>query len=151
MCIVDLAKDWLGTPYHPNARVKGKGGGVDCALLLAEVYEQAGLIPHIEPGYYPQDWHLHNADEQYLGWVLKYADEVLEPAPGDIALYQFGQKTQNPVNSRHTRIISHAAIVIDWPVVIHAVRGEGVVYGEGERGNFGSDRLVGFWRVRENL
>lgn len=145
--IVEIARGWLGTPYHHRARVKG--AGVDCAMLLCEVYEAAGMIPHIDPGYYPSDWHLHRDDERYLSWVLQYADEVQDPQPGDIALYQFGQITSHPINARHTRIISHAAIVMEWPLVIHAVRGEGVVYGEGNRGVFSGDRLVGFWRIRQ--
>ncbi len=149
MKAVDIAKKWVGTPYHHHARVIGVG--VDCAMLLCEVYESAGLIPHIDPGYYPSDWHLHKDDERYLSWVLQYADEVMEPSAGDIAIYQFGMPTSHPVNTRHTRIISHAAIVVAWPEVIHAVRGEGVVYGEGASGQFGEDRLVGFWRIRESV
>ena len=144
---VEIAKTWIGTPYHHHERVKGVG--VDCAMLLCEVYEAAGLVPHIDPGYYPSDWHMHRDDERYLTWVLQYASEFQDPQPGDIVLYQFGQKTSNPINARHTRIISHAAIVVEWPLVIHAVRGEGVVYGEGDRGAFDADRLVGFWRITQ--
>ena len=40
------AATWLRTPYHLMGRVKG--GGTDCLMLLAGLYEAAGVIPHIE-------------------------------------------------------------------------------------------------------
>lgn len=40
------AATWLRTPYHHMGRVKG--GGTDCRMLLAGLYEAAGVIPHIE-------------------------------------------------------------------------------------------------------
>ena len=45
------AANWLRTPYHHMGRVKG--GGTDCLMLLAEVYEAAGVIPHVEIPFYP--------------------------------------------------------------------------------------------------
>jgi cell wall-associated NlpC family hydrolase len=86
-----------------------RGVGADCLTLLAEVYEQAGLVPHIEVPYYPQQFMLHNGAERYLEGLLQYAVEVEgPPKPGDIALWKFG------------RCFSHAAIVVQWPLVVHA-------------------------------
>jgi len=136
--IVNEVRTWLGTPYHHQARVKG--AGVDCAMLLCEVFESCGMIPHIDPRPYPADWHLHQSEEKYLGWIKQYADPVPdgeEPLPGDIVLYTFG------------RTVSHAGIVIDWPIIIHAYRGQGCVMAEGDRGELGN-RLAGFWRVRDH-
>src|SRR4051794_18561064 len=56
-CVVREAESWIGTPFHHAARVKG--AGVDCLMLLAEIYEHAGIAPHIEPSFYVPDWHLH--------------------------------------------------------------------------------------------
>lgn len=141
--IVDEALTWVGTPYHHQGRLKCVG--VDCAMILCEVYETVGLIPHVDPTPYPIDFMMHNSDEKYLSWLMKYGSSVTSltshdqshdgPQPGDIALYRFG------------RCISHAAIVIGWPMVVHAVRGEGVVIGNGESGSL-SGRIAGFWRVR---
>lgn len=112
--VVQETLSWLNTPYHHMGRVKG--AGTDCGMLLAEVFKNAGLIPRLDIEYYPIDWHLHRGKERYLGWVKKYAVEVeREPLPGDIILYQWG------------RCISHGAIVIDWPIVIHAYIRQGVV------------------------
>ena len=131
--IVAEAMGWVGTRYHHQGRVKG--AGVDCAMILCEVYHACGLIPFIDPRPYPMDWMLHRSEERYLGWIAKYGDKVADPQPGDIALYRFG------------RCISHGAIVVGWPEVIHAVRGEGVVLGNGTAGQL-DGRLVGFWRIR---
>lgn len=113
VAVVQEALSWLGTPYHHMGRVKG--AGVDCGMFLAEVFERAGIIPHLEIEYYPPDWHLHQYAERYLGWVKKYACAVEQPLPGDLILYQWG------------RCISHGAIVVEWPIIIHSYVGKGVV------------------------
>lgn len=132
--VVDEAKSWLGTPYHHAAGIKGVG--VDCAYLLIEVFAKCGLVERFTPARYPMDWHFHKGDELYLGNVLKYAHEVDIPEPGDIALYKFG------------RCISHGAIIVDWPRVIHAVRNQGCVVANGTASGLGP-RLAGFWRLSE--
>lgn len=111
--VVAVAKSWLKTPYHHFARKKGVG--VDCGLLLAEVYEEAGICGHINIPYYPEDWYLHHSEEVYLNIVESYAREVKEPLPGDIALYTWG------------KCVSHGAIIERWPTVIHAFKEENYV------------------------
>lgn len=107
------ARRWLGTPYHHRGRIRGVG--VDCAMLPAEVYAACGLIPKVAIAYYPPDWHLHRGGERYLGHVLANAHPVLRPMPGDLCLWRFG------------RCLAHGAIVVSWPVVIHAVAGLAVL------------------------
>ena len=131
--VVAEARSWLRTPYHHQGRIKGVG--VDCAMLLCEVYHAVGLIPYIDPRPYPPDWHLHRGQERYLQWVSEYADAVESAEPGDVALYQFG------------RTKSHGAIVISWPTVVHSYRGEGCVLADGTQAKL-EGRLTGFWRVR---
>jgi cell wall-associated NlpC family hydrolase len=127
--VVEEARGWIGTPFHHAARVKG--AGVDCLMLLAEVYERAGVAPHIEPPFYVPDWHLHRDAERYLEGLLHYAREIdgpsrrgagppqgPQPLPGDIALFRFG------------RTFSHGAIVAQWPRLIHAYWSIGVVWGD---------------------
>lgn len=89
-----------------------KGAGADCLTLLAEVYHEAGLIPHIEIPFYPKDWHLHRDAERYLDGLMRYTREIEgPPLPGDVVLWRFG------------RCFSHGAIVVQWPVIIHAYVG----------------------------
>lgn len=135
LAILAEAGSWLRTPYHHEAMVKG--AGVDCAMLLVAVYHACGLIPAIDPRPYPPDWMLHRSEERYLGWVRQYAHPVGSPLPGDIAVYQFG------------RVVAHAAIVVDWPRIIHAYRPAGmVILGDGAAGVL-EHRLRGFWRLNQ--
>ncbi len=72
--VVAEASTWLRTPYHHMGRVKG--GGTDCLMLLAEVYEAAGVVSHVEVPFYPPDWHLHRGVERYLDGLMRYAREI---------------------------------------------------------------------------
>jgi cell wall-associated NlpC family hydrolase len=112
--VVSEARTWLRTPYHHMGRVKG--AGCDCAMFPAEVYAAAGVIPPIVGvDYYPEQWNLHRDAERYLDVVLRYAREVAAPTgPGDFVLWRWG------------RTLSHGAIVIAWPTIIHSVKPEGV-------------------------
>ena len=112
------------------ARVKGVGA--DCLTLLAEVYERAGVIPHVEVPFYPPDWNLHRDAERYLDGVMRYAREVHAgddndlPRPADIAVFKFG------------RCFAHGTIVLRWPRLIHAWHGAGVVYADATQGQLAS-------------
>ena len=114
--VVLEAQGWIGTPFHHAARVKG--AGVDCLMLLAEVYQRAGVAGRIEPPFYVPDWHLHRDAERYMEGLLQYARPVDAPDPGDIALFRFG------------RTFSHGAVVTCWPRLIHAYWNIGVVWGD---------------------
>lgn len=124
--VCTIARSWIGTPYHHMGRIKG--AGVDCAMFPLEVYREAGLIGEVEVPYYPHDWMLHRSEEIFLGIVERYAAEVIgdrlqgteKAQPGDFVIYKFG------------RCFAHGAIVIDWPVIVHAVVGRGVILSDGE-------------------
>jgi cell wall-associated NlpC family hydrolase len=109
-----------------------KGAGVDCAMFPLEVYREAGLIGDVEVPYYPADWMLHRSEEVFLYIVRRHATEINAPPataggsvlPADLVLYRFG------------RCFAHGAIVLEWPRIIHAVTGKGVVLSDGEREGF---------------
>jgi len=107
--VVAEALTWVGTPFHHEARLKGKG--VDCAQLLIGVYSAPGVdaIEAFEPKHYSYQWHLHRSEEIYLVILRQLGHEIPgPPLPGDVAVWKVG------------RAYSHAAIVIDWPLVVHA-------------------------------
>lgn len=131
--VVAAARGWLQTPFHHGACVRGVG--VDCLQLLIGVYGGLGLIPAIDPGPYPWDWHMHKDEERYLNGVAQVAVQTSDPLPGDIALFKFG------------KCVSHAAIVLDWPTVIHAYFGQGVVETDAEHGAELAGRLHSFWTL----
>lgn len=112
--VVAEARTWRATPYHHHARLKGIG--TDCAQILCAVYEACGLVPHVDPGNYAHDWHLHQREEVYISWLeLCGAREVQTPAPADVALFRFG------------RTWSHGGILVEPGLVLHAYLGRGVI------------------------
>jgi cell wall-associated NlpC family hydrolase len=116
--VVAEAETWLRTPYHHMGRIKG--GGIDCLTLLAEVYEAAGVIPHVDVPFYPPDWNLHRDTERYLRGLMRYARGIGGPPQGgDVAVFRFG------------RCFAHGAIVVSWPRLIHAWCDAGVVFADG--------------------
>ena len=139
MTPVDAALGWLGTPYHPGARIKGVG--VDCAQLLIAAYEECGFLVQGEadPGPYSHEWHLHRSEEVYLTNLLRFCDPVkYEPMPGDIVMFKFG------------RCVSHAGIITNYPYLIHAYVGMGVIISRIDDvilcDKHGKSRLAGAYR-----
>jgi len=115
--VVAEAATWLRTPYHHMGRIKH--GGTDCLMLLAEVYEAVGVIPHVDVPFYPPDWNLHRDAERYLQGLMRYAREIDgPPQSGDVAVFKFG------------RCFAHGAIILSWPRLIHAWFNAGVVFGD---------------------
>jgi len=107
--VLQEAHRWLGTPYHHCAAVHGVG--VDCLMLLCCVFSAAGVAPWVDPRPYPTDWMCNRGEEIYLAGLDKHAVRVPDgqpPQPGDVVTYRFG------------RTYSHAAIVVEWPSIIHA-------------------------------
>lgn len=113
--VVAEALTWEKTPYHPGARLKGVG--VDCGMLLLQVFENVGLVEHIEIPYYPQDIACHSSVPMYLNWIKKYSREVKRDLlPGDVLVYQFPD----------AQVPHHAAIVITPEIGIHSYVRRGV-------------------------
>ncbi len=137
--VIAGALTWERTPWVHQGRIKGSG--VDCLMLLAEVFERAGLVPHLElvedpanltpeqraSGHifvkkYPKDWHCHSREEKALEVVQQFAREISgPPQPGDVGLCQYGW------------VLSHGFIVLDWPLILHAVADSTVQKGDGNQ------------------
>jgi cell wall-associated NlpC family hydrolase len=130
--IIDEAMTWLRTPWHHAAAVKG--AGVDCARLLIEVYANCGLIERFIPDAYPRDFAMHSSHERFLMNIERYAVQIAKPQTGDVAVWKYG------------KCFSHGAIVIDWPDIIHAKIGNGVILDLGDQGDL-LGRDVRFYSV----
>jgi NlpC/P60 family putative phage cell wall peptidase len=106
--VVAAARDWIGTPYHHMADLRGVG--CDCAMLLVRVYCDLGLVEPFDPRPYTRDWHLHRGEERYLKFLLARAREVPAPQAADVMLFRYG------------RCFSHGAIVTRTAplTVVHA-------------------------------
>jgi NlpC/P60 family putative phage cell wall peptidase len=127
--IITEARTWLGTRFHHRAWIKG--AGCDCLGLIYGVYRAVGLVGEIEIPFYRPDQSYHRNEETYLAGLLQYGHEVAHPEPGDVALFKYG------------RLYWHAAIVIAWPLLIHAFaeRGE-VCLGDANQGRLRGRQLV---------
>jgi NlpC/P60 family putative phage cell wall peptidase len=135
--VVQEATTWLGTPYHHCADVKG--GGVDCLMILCAVFCTTGLVPWTDPRPYPTDWMLHHSAEIYLAGLERHADRVPggeTPQPGDVLTFRFA------------RTHSHAAIVTEWPMMVHAYRRAGKVVLDNALGEDFKGRAGPVYRVR---
>lgn len=121
------ARSWCNTPYRHRARIKGHG--VDCGMILIEVFAEAGLIESFDPGIYTRDWYFHRNEEKYLSimekltgppirdntHLVEWKTEGYKPLMGDILIWRVG------------RTYSHSAIVTEWPYVVHASALSGIV------------------------
>lgn len=110
--IVQEALQWIGTPYHHQARVKGIG--VDCAQLLVGVALNIGLIDDEDlkkiPLNYSPEWNIHNREEVMLGILetMGCRPVVGTPAPGDIIAFRVG------------RAYGHLGIIVTSTEFVHA-------------------------------
>lgn len=133
--VVDEARQWLGTPFHHAQAVRGVG--VDCAHLLIAVYSAVGLVQPPAVGFYAPDWFLHESSERLLEILADHCVPTDHPLPGDIATFRFG------------RAVAHAAIVEDFPYIIHAERTVGrVVQDRCATGDSLAARAAGVWTLK---
>lgn len=132
--VVAEAQTWLETPFHHASRMKGVG--VDCAQLLIAVYHAVGVTPIVDPGYYPHDWFRHENRERIVEILEQFMVPVETPHAGDVALFRYG------------RALSHAAIVTEWPTLIHTYRGRRVSFDRADRAGSMGTRFGGGWTPR---
>lgn len=133
--IVEEALSWVHTPYLHQGFVKGRQGGVDCAMINMGVYRDfAGIVPaEYDPRPYPMQWHLHRSEEKYLRWFEVHGRKVDSPLPGDLVLFRFG------------RTVSHSGIVVGPDTMVHAYRDAGQVIVDSISSL--SNRIDSYWSV----
>ena len=115
--LVEIARGWLGTPFHPHAALRGVG--VDCVHLLAEIYREAGLLGPYELPDYTMDGGDYQSASQVLSWLRASPRFQELPAGaaagiGDLVTFRLG------------RVPHHVGLVIG-PTFIHAIRDYGVI------------------------
>lgn len=85
LLFVECARDWLGTPFHLNARLLGQG--VDCGQLLIAAGVSAGLIDDVQV--------INNNPRQAHRLIARlitdYCVEVDQAEPGDIYWFVTGR------------------------------------------------------------
>lgn len=135
------AATWVGTPYHDGANKKG--AGIDCAMILIEVYAKCGVIKWRDPRPYPPDYYIHNDSPRYFDELAKHGRLTDAAQIGDICLFNFG------------RAPAHSGIIVnlDALTIIHAYKGRRCGYDEVERADWLRERLVGIftWWPHEKI
>jgi cell wall-associated NlpC family hydrolase len=96
--VIAEAEAWLGTPFEHATMIKGRG--VDCIMILAACFSDAGVVPFVDPRPYPRQWFMHHDTERYLIGLMQYGREIEHPEPGDVGVWKFG------------RCYSHGAILV---------------------------------------
>jgi NlpC/P60 family putative phage cell wall peptidase len=101
--IVDAARDWIGTPWHHDARMKG--AGVDCVGLPICVFQGLGVPVEDVRGYsLDRDGYALMRDV-----AARYGEEVTgDIAAGDLLLF------------RSRMIVNHMGIATGPGGMVHA-------------------------------
>jgi len=135
--VVAEAMTWVGTPYRVAANVKG--AGIDCAMILIEVYAAAGIIEWRDPRPYPPDYYLHNKSPRYLNEVGMHAREIKreELNIGDTVLFKFGHAP------------AHSGIIIDMNglTMVHSYKGRGCIVDDLEKTPWLLSRVDSYWSM----
>jgi cell wall-associated NlpC family hydrolase len=108
--IVREGLEWVGTPFINCADVKGRAGGVDCAMLMVRCYVDTGKLPAFDPRPYSATWMQSRGEEKFLEWVETKlgARRVEKPQLADLVIWMWG------------RCYSHGGLLINSREVVHA-------------------------------
>lgn len=107
---VQIARTWLGTPYHHQACLKGVG--VDCLGLMRGIYEEMYGVKSPEPINYSPDWGDADGNEAMLDAARAY----LEPVPID----QLSAGYVVLIRWQKHRVAKHSMIMTSPTTAIHA-------------------------------
>lgn len=120
--ILWTARQWVGTPYHHQGRVKGVG--CDCIGLIIGVCQEIGLI----------NFDFTNYERTPDGTAMmqeleKHCTPTNNPEPGDLLVFRIKR------NPRHVGLLTDGGI-------IHAYQSAGKVV-EHSLDQWWSDRVIG--------
>lgn len=112
--VVASARGWLGTPYHHQASLKGKG--CDCLGLLRGVWREVmGDEPEPLPPYSP-DWDEAQGREDMLRVCNTYLVPAAEVGAGTVLVFRM----------RPGMVAKHCGIASGEGTLIHSHTGHGV-------------------------
>jgi NlpC/P60 family putative phage cell wall peptidase len=114
--VIEVARAWLGTPYHDQASVKGVG--CDCIGFARGIWREiVGEEPTALPPY-SRDWGEVGARETFAEGVRSFLIEITPAAAGPGALLLFRMRRGGPAK--------HCGILLDGDVFAHALERRGV-------------------------
>ena len=110
---VAIARDWIGTPYHHQASLKGVG--TDCLGLVRGVWRELyGCDAETPPPYSP-DWAETGGVETMTGAAARHLVEISpdDIDAGDVVIFRL----------KRGMAAKHAALATSAGSMIHAVEG----------------------------
>ncbi len=126
--IIAAARDWLGTPYHHQASVRGVGA--DCLGLVRGVWlDVYGRTAEIPPAY-SRDWAEASGEETLIAAAARHLvpTGAADARAGDVVVFRL----------RPGLVAKHAGILTSTTSFIHAMEG----------GPASEVPLVPWWRRR---
>ena len=135
--ILELARGWLGTPYHHRASVRG--AGCDCIGLVRGLWRELyGREPEAI-GPYTGEWAEATGSEALLQAAGRHLHPIAlaDAQPGDILVFRL----------RQNAIAKHTAIYLGEGRMIHAQ--EGVPVSEVALGSWWRRRIAGVFVLPE--
>ena len=111
--IIELARSWLGTPYHHRASTRG--AGCDCIGLIRGLWRDLYGREPPEIGPYTGEWAEATGSEALLAAARQHLVEkpIAAAAPGDVLIFRL----------RHNSVAKHAGILVAADRMIHAQEG----------------------------
>lgn len=100
--IIEEAREWIDTPFHHQASVKGVG--CDCAGMVKGVWRELGNDVSGVPADYPRT----PSNNQLIRILEQYLDRSSTMMPGDVLVFTLLNEPQ------------HIGIMTDSNAVIHA-------------------------------
>lgn len=110
------ALEWSGTPYQPQASLKGIG--CDCLGLARGIWRDLNGPEPISPPPYSRDWGEIGARETFVQSIRPFMIEIDIPDAGPGALILFRMRRAAPAK--------HCGIVLPDNCFIHAYERSGV-------------------------
>jgi NlpC/P60 family putative phage cell wall peptidase len=111
--VVRLARQWIGTPYHHQASVRGIGA--DCLGLVRGVWRDLYGTDAETPPPYSRDWAEATGRETMLAAAARHLRPIAPDtaAAGDVVVFRLRAGT----------VAKHAAILTGRGTMIHAMEG----------------------------
>jgi NlpC/P60 family putative phage cell wall peptidase len=114
--VIEVARSWLGTPYHDQASVKGVG--CDCIGFARGIWREiVGEEPTALPPY-SRDWGEVGARETFAEGVRRFLIEIAPATAVPGALLLFRMRRDGPAK--------HCGVFVDGGMFVHALERRGV-------------------------
>ena len=111
----EVAASWVGTPFSPNSRCKGKNGGVSCQMLAEQVHRESGFPFSFDAESGPMSWG-GRSSKSLIDEFLSNKKELQALPPDDI-------RPGDVLGFRIGKCLHHLGVCINEHEFIHCMRG----------------------------